>query len=53
MDFDAKYTTQKLIDIDPTGEEVKKTILSDDFYVIGEMLEKLIAKIEHVRLDLI
>jgi len=44
MEFADKYTSDE--------KQTKKTILSTDAYAIGEMIDKLIKKIEHVRTSL-
>jgi hypothetical protein len=46
MTFKETYTTDKLILDDKTDEklEAKKIILSNDYYMLGEMLECLLNK---------
>ena len=44
MIFADKYTTTEKIDVDQTGLEAKKTIISNDAYAISDMIEKLINK---------
>ena len=56
--FTGRYTTDEKIDKeakDPKIKdkvEAKKTILSNDAYALGEVLESLLNKIEHVRCSL-
>lgn len=40
-----KYTTNELITADKTGIEAKKTIISNDAYAVGELIENLIREI--------
>lgn len=44
MNFKDKYTTADLIaaDLSPSKEEKDKTVLSNDAYAIGQLLETLI-----------
>jgi len=50
-----KYTTNEKIDAEAVDEEIKdkieptKTILSNDAYAVGEMVEQLTFKLESLR----
>jgi hypothetical protein len=52
MGLSDKYTTAAKIAANKNGIEEKKELLSSDAYAIGEMIDVLISKIEHVRLNL-
>ena len=51
MKFTDKYTTEELKSKD--DKEKDKVSLSNDAYALGEVLEELKIKIEHVRVSLI
>ena len=59
MNFREEYTTNEKIAIEEKDEKIKekiekgKTVLSNDAYALGSMVEKLLNKIEHTRLSLI
>ena len=48
MEFADKYISEKENKSNP---DVKKIILSNDAYAVGEMLQNLINKLEHMRLQ--
>ena len=49
MNVESKYTTQEKIGKDKTGEEEKKTTLSNDAFAVCEFLKILINKLESLR----
>ena len=59
MNFREEYTTNEKIAIEEKDEKIKekiekgKTVLSNDAYALGSMVEKLLNKIEHARVSLI
>ena len=53
MKFSEQYTTSEKITADKEGIEEKKTILTNDAFAIGDIIQALINKIEHARLSLI
>ena len=50
-EFALDYTTQEKVDVDI--KEASKIILSNDAFAVGDMISKLINKIEHARLSLL
>ena len=46
MEFKDKYTSA-------TEKEAEKKIISDDAFALGDMLQELINKLEHVRMSFI
>ena len=51
MELQDKYTTAVLIAADLSGKEAKKIEISSEAYAMGEMIQKLITKIEQARLS--
>ena len=49
MSFKKKYTTEKLKKDDSTGKEAVKTSVSDDNYMLGEVLESLGSKLDKLK----
>jgi len=50
MNFTDKYISQTEMAEKP---DLKKIVITDDAFAIGELLQELINKIEHTRLSLI
>lgn len=50
--FADKYTTQEKLTASPLTEK-SKVIVTNDAYVVSELLEALFNKIEHLRVSLI
>ena len=53
MRFQEKYTTEDLKKADMTGEEVKKSVISNDAYATSEMLQlfaqEISSKLDSIR----
>lgn len=53
MNFNETYTTETKITADTKGKEAKKTKLSEDAFAIGNLLEQVFNKLEHLRISII
>jgi len=51
MEFKLAYTTAEKVSADKEGIEIKKTILSNDAFALGELMELILNKLEHLRLS--
>ena len=49
MVFKDDYTTQDKISADKEDKEVKKTLITNDAFAIGEVVEQLLFKLESLR----
>ena len=49
MVFKDNYTTAEKITADKDEIEIKKTTLSNDAFAVGDMLQQLFNKLEHLR----
>ena len=51
MNFKDKYTTEAIIKADTSGKEKDKTIINNDTFALGELLEQLNSNMDKLRLN--
>ena len=50
MNFKDKYTTEAKIKADTSGKEKDKTVITNDTFALGELLEQLNSNMDKLRL---